>query len=64
MTNEELEQLMKELQEKILGGIENETQTATQTTQEAQQGNQTVETYEETQEPSRDDVDEQQLQCG
>lgn len=63
MTNEELEQLMKELQEKILGGNENETQTATQTTKEAQQGNQTVETYEETQEePSRDDVDEQQLQ--
>lgn len=57
MTNEELEQLMKELQEKILGGNENETQT---TTQEAQQGSQTAQETQE--EPSRDDVDEQQLQ--
>ena len=62
MTNEELEQLFKELQEKILGGDTNETQTTAQT-QEAQQGSQTTQTYEETQEePARDDVNEQQLQ--
>jgi hypothetical protein len=61
MTNEEFEQLFKELQEKILGGDTNETQTTTQT-QEAQQGSQTTKTYEEPQEEaSYDDVNEQQL---
>jgi len=62
MTNEEFEQLFKELQEKILGGDTNETQTTTQT-KEAQQGSQTAQTSEETQEePSYNDVNEQQLQ--
>jgi hypothetical protein len=62
MTDEQLEQLMKELQEKILGGNENETQTTK--TQETTQGAQNTETYEETQqeETAYDDVNEQQLQ--
>jgi len=62
MTNEELEQLMKELQEKILGGNENETQPTK--TQEATQGAKNTETYEEeTQQETTDyDVNEQQLQ--
>jgi hypothetical protein len=63
MTDEQLEQLMKELQEKILGGNENETQTTK--TQDATQGAQDTETYEETQqqeETTYDNVDEQQLQ--
>jgi hypothetical protein len=38
MTNEEFEQLLKELQEKILGGDENETQTQTKTSQTASSG--------------------------
>jgi hypothetical protein len=72
MTNEEFEQLFKELQEKILGGDTNETQKTYQTyqTQDAQrEGNQTPQPYEDTQEDaysseetSQLDVNEQQLQ--
>jgi hypothetical protein len=61
MVDEQLEQLMKELQEKILGGNENETQTTK--TQEPTQGTQNTQAYEETQqqEETTNDVNEQQL---
>jgi hypothetical protein len=63
MTNEEFEQLLKELQEKILGGDTDETQTTAQTQEATAQGSQAIKTYEEPQEEVYDDnVNEQQLQ--
>jgi hypothetical protein len=57
MTNEEFEQLLKELQEQILGGDKNETQTTTQ----IEEG--TTQTYEEPPEENfSNNVNEQQLQ--